>query len=148
MSNFRSFAPELDPDQDEITLTPFESHHLVTTNRAREGATVTIFDGAGTECEATLKVADRRSALLTPNVCRRAKHQDQQITLAVALIKGENFETLLRQATELGVTSIQPLITERTQIQIKNDSAKREKWSKHLVEACKQSGNPWLPDLK
>jgi 16S rRNA (uracil1498-N3)-methyltransferase len=147
MPDFRSFAPELCPEKDQIALTPFESHHLVTTNRAREDDTVVLFDGAGIECEAILKIANRRRAILTAARYRKVERSCLQITLAIALIKGKTFDTILRQTAELGVSCIQPLITERTQVQVKNSSAKREKWTQHLIEGCKQSGNPWLPNL-
>ena len=64
MRDFCSFAPELIL-KEEIALTPFESHHLVTTNRARAGDTVVLFDGTGNVCDAILKVADSRKAILT-----------------------------------------------------------------------------------
>jgi 16S rRNA (uracil1498-N3)-methyltransferase len=148
MPDFRCFAHELSTNTTAITLSSFESHHLVTTNRARSGDSVALFNGKGLECEATLEVADRRSAVLTTNQFFQNAKPAITITLAIAVIKGKTFESILRQATELGVACIQPLLTERTQVHINKDKAKQEKWTQYLIEGCKQSGNPWLPVLK
>jgi 16S rRNA (uracil1498-N3)-methyltransferase len=72
------------------------------------------------------------------------------IHLLPALIKAEPFEWLLEKAVELGATSIQPIITERTVIHL--DAAQTEKklakWRRHMVESAKQCHTPFVPELK
>jgi 16S rRNA (uracil1498-N3)-methyltransferase len=145
MSDLRCFSPGL--DSNEIILSPFESHHLVSTNRARQGDVVVLFNGNGLEWDATLVDANRKGARLVRDRSREFEPRASHITLAIALIKGKTFDTILRQATELGVFRIQPLVTERTQVQVKDIPSKLGKWRTQLVEGCKQSGNPWLPEL-
>lgn len=147
MSDFRSFASDLDLEQEVITLSAFESHHLVRTNRARQGDEVTLLNGSGLEWQARLEIADPRESRLKKILQTQHSRAKHQITLAIALIKGKTFDSILRQATELGVKRIQPIITRWTQVHIKDASLKREKWRQQLIEACKQSGNPWLPEL-
>ena len=91
--------------------------------------------------------ADRKQSTLKKEKLTQHPKPTLQVTLAVALIKGKTFDTILRQATELGVSRIQPLLTRWTQVQIKDAASKLEKWEQHLIEACKQSNNSWLPDL-
>ena len=147
MPDFRCYCPNLDPKSDQVTLSAFESHHLVATNRARKEDEVVIFNGAGLESVATLTEADRKQAVLIRKKNRMHSRPSRQIELAIALIKGKTFDIILRQATEMGVTSIQPLLTDHTQVQWKENPGKLEKWSAQLVEGCKQSGNPWLPKM-
>ena len=147
MSDFRSFAPDLDQEKSILSLSAFESHHLVGTNRARPGDEVVLFNGSGLEWQAKLEIADRHESTLKKISHIQHPKPSLQVTLAIALIKGKTFDTILRQATELGVTQIQPLNTRWTQVRIKDASAKAEKWNQQLIEACKQSGNPWLPKL-
>lgn len=147
MSDFRSYSPDLGLEKSTITLSPFESHHLVGTNRAKVGDEVILFNGAGLEWKARLEKADKRRSVLIKKEAIHNNRPTQNITLAIALIKGKTFDSILRQATELGVTRIQPLISQWTQVQIKNAESKCKKWQLQLVEACKQSGNPWLPTL-
>ena len=148
MSDFRSYAPDLDTATSEITLNPFESHHLLATNRARMGDEVVLFNGAGLESLARISTEDRRRCVLTTESFQQHPDPSVKITLAIAIIKGKTFDTILRQATELGVYKIQPLLTDWTQVQIKDADSKIAKWEQHLIEGCKQSGNPWLPRLE
>lgn len=148
MSDFRCYANDLNPSRDQIVLTPFESHHLVATNRARLGDQVVVFNGAGVEWDAKLTIADRKEAVLARIRTRVVENPKRKITLAIAVIKGKAFDTILRQSAELGVATLQPLLTERTEVKVKETASKFQKWQSHLVEGCKQSGNSWLPRLK
>ena len=68
--------------------------------------------------------------------------------MLIALTKGAKWDELIKPLTELGVNQI-TLFTERTEAKI--DSVKVEgkitKWRKLAIEARKQSGNPWLPQI-
>jgi 16S rRNA (uracil1498-N3)-methyltransferase len=147
MSDFRVFAPA--PVNGNITLPAGESHHLVTVNRARAGDTVVAFDGHGTEW--TCELADARKAGATLRVA--ATHTRAPlpcaITLAQALPKGGVMDDIVRHATELGAARIVPVETERTQVHLDGDRSdkKVEKWRVAALEAAKQCGNPFLPEI-
>lgn len=147
MAGFRSYSPDLAGMSNRVVLSKFESHHLITTKRARKGDTVVAFNGQGLEWETLLEKEDRKEAILVQKDMRNYPKPSRQVNLAIALVKGKTFDLILRQATELGATEIQPIETERTQIHIKDHEAKEEKWKAQLVEACKQSSNPWLPKI-
>ncbi len=148
MTDFRCYASPLDPDSETIELSPFESHHLVATNRARTGQQVIVFNGCGIEWDCSIEVAHRKRTILQKTAIRTIKRPELEVTLAIAITKGKTFDTILKQATELGITHIQPLETERTLVHVKDIPQKLEKWNTQLIEACKQSGNPWLPELR
>jgi len=59
-------------------------------------------------------------------------------------------DDIVRQATEVGVARIVPLLTERTQVHLESDRAEKkvEKWRTASIEAAKQCGNPWLPEIR
>jgi 16S rRNA (uracil1498-N3)-methyltransferase len=71
------------------------------------------------------------------------------ITLAQAIPKGKNMDLIVQKGTELGVSKIIPLISERTVIKIAADEAekKTEKWQQIVVEAGKQCGQSRLPEV-
>lgn len=58
-------------------------------------------------------------------------------------------DEIVRQATEIGAARIVPLLTERTQVHLDGDRAEKkvEKWRITAIEAAKQCGNPWLPEI-
>ncbi len=149
MSDFRAYCTPATAEPSEITLSPEESHHLVAVNRARLGDTVVAFDGRGTEwiCELT---ADRKqAAVLKVRFLQKAKRLPYEITLGQALPKGATMDAIVRKATEIGAIRIVPLESERTQVHFDADRSDRkiEKWQTAALEAAKQCGNPFLPEV-
>jgi 16S rRNA (uracil1498-N3)-methyltransferase len=149
MPDFRSFATVSDPDPREIILSPDESSHLVRVNRARRGDPVTVFDGKGSEWICRLMEEDRKSARLAVEQHRRTPPPACRVTLAQALPKGKTLDLIVRKATEIGVMEIAPLVTEHTEVRLDEarGEAKHGKWENAAVEAAKQSGNSYLPEI-
>jgi len=147
MSDFRVFAPA--PVQGTIALPPGESHHLVTVNRARAGDTVIAFDGQGTEWTCELTDARKSGATLRVTATHTRAPLRCAITLAQALPKGGVMDDIIRHVTELGAARIVPLTTERTQVHLDGDRSdkKTEKWRTAALEAAKQCGTPFLPEI-
>ena len=147
MSDFRVFAPS--PVNGTITLPAGESHHLVTVNRARAGDTVIAFDGQGTEWTCTLTDARKAGATLNVTATHTREPLPCAITLAQALPKGGVMDDIVRHATELGAACIAPIETERTQVHLEGGRSdkKIEKWRTAALEAAKQCGNPFLPEI-
>jgi 16S rRNA (uracil1498-N3)-methyltransferase len=71
-----------------------------------------------------------------------------RITLAQGVPKGKTMDWILEKATELGVARVVPLITRRTVVQCGEDGErKRLKWARTVLEACKQCGQNWMPEV-
>ena len=149
MPDHRVHVTQTEREPRTITLSPEESHHLVSVNRARTGETVVAFDGRGREWICELQVADRREAVLTVRFLQHAKPLPYEMTLGQALPKGGAMDAIVRKATEIGVVCIVPLESERTQVHLAGERSDRkvEKWESAALEACKQCGNPWLPTI-
>lgn len=147
MPDFRVFAPS--PATDIITLPAGESHHLVTVNRARTGDTVIAFDGKGIEWTCELIDARKAGATLRVTATHRRAPLPCAITLGQALPKGGVMDDIVRHATELGAACIAPLASERTQVHLEGERSdkKIEKWRTTALEAAKQCGNPFLPEI-
>lgn len=154
MPDFRVFFPQpvLTPlmAPAEIALPPEESHHLVNVNRARPGDPVVAFDGRGTEWTCRLdRVAGKKTAILRVESVATRPPLPCTLLLGQSLPKGGTMDDIVRQATELGATTILPLQTTRCEVHLDPDRAdkKLEKWRTVAVEAAKQCGNPWVPRL-
>lgn len=149
MPDFRAFAPHAGAADAAITLDADESHHLVTVNRCGRGDPVVAFDGRGREwlCECTDPA--RGAAVLAVRSTRQAAPLAGAITLAQALPKGTTMDDIVRQATELGAARVVPLASERTQVHLDGERAEKKaaKWRTAAVEAAKQCGNPWVPEI-
>lgn len=150
MPDFRVFCRPASPEAPELTLSPEESHHLIVVNRARRGDPVIAFDGLGTEWT-TIIASDRRNgAVLQVRRVDRRPPLPHRISLAQALPKGASMDAIVRKATEIGAAAVIPLETERTQVHLGGERSDRkvEKWQTAALEAAKQCGNPFLPDIR
>lgn len=72
------------------------------------------------------------------------------VTLCQAIPKGANMDLIIQKAVELGVSAIVPLITDRTIVRLnaREAEAKRQKWQRIALEACKQCGQNTLPAVE
>jgi 16S rRNA (uracil1498-N3)-methyltransferase len=139
MPDFRAYCVVNEREPAEIRLSADESHHLVTVNRARRGDTVVAFDGRGSEWICELSIDSKNAALLRVRFSQKTKPLPYEITLGQALPKGQFMDAIVRKATELGTARIVPLESEQDK--------KIEKWQCAALEAAKQCGNPWLPEV-
>jgi len=144
MAHTRVYCPQL--VEGTVKLSPEESHHAVVVRRRKAGDDVVLFDGAGGEAPGRVLRADRRA--MTVNLERITRHPPDlkvNLTLAVALGKAQRQSYVIEKCTELGVVAIRPLSTDRSVA--KPGPATLEKWKRRAVEAAKQSGRHWLPEI-
>ncbi len=149
MPDFRVYCQASDREPLEIRLSADESHHLVAVNRCARGDPVIVFDGRGHEWLTECTEPSKHAAVLHVRESRPARARAHEITLAQALPKGSTMDDIVRQATEVGTACIAPLFSERTQVHLDSDRAEKkvEKWRTAAIEAAKQCGNPWLPEI-
>jgi 16S rRNA (uracil1498-N3)-methyltransferase len=149
MPDFRAYSQSTEKAATEIRLGPEESHHLVVVNRCGRGDPVVVFDGRGNEWICECIDPAKTGAVLRVRESRPSPLRSHSITLGQALPKGSVMDDIIRQATEIGATQIVPLLSERTQVHLDGErqGRKLEKWRTTAIEAAKQCGNPWLPEI-
>lgn len=139
-------------DESNLKLEGDEFHHCVNVLRLQSGDPVVIFDGLGMEIQTSIKDISKKVAYLDLNNQERiiSPTRKTKIALAQAIPKGKNMDLIIEKGTELGVNHIYPFISERTIIRLnQSDSIKKqEKWQRVAIEACKQSGQNWLPKVE
>ncbi|HEX8397921.1 MAG TPA: 16S rRNA (uracil(1498)-N(3))-methyltransferase [Pyrinomonadaceae bacterium] len=146
----RFFAAPENFSEKEIRLNEDESRHLRDVLRLRVGEKVAVFDGAGNEFLCSIEQIERKSVslLILEKINAPSPESDLNLTLAVALLKGEKFDLVVQKATELGVKQILPLETARADVKIKDEkdvAKKLERWRRIALEAAKQSGRAVVP---
>jgi 16S rRNA (uracil1498-N3)-methyltransferase len=134
----------------DLVLTGSEAHHALHVLRVAPGERVTVLNGAGHEFSCTVRNQDREKLTLTVEEKRVAAPPAAQITLLQAIPKGKIIEAIIQKATELGAARIVPLLTERvaTRLDEREATRKTSKWQLIAIEAIKQCGNPWLPQVE
>jgi 16S rRNA (uracil1498-N3)-methyltransferase len=115
----------------------------------RTGDRATVFNGQGAEAEVELTVSPKGKVDLRMLATTKTIPLPAQVTLAQAVPKGKTMELIVEKATELGVHRIAPLLSERVVVRAGDEDAARKqaKWQRVAVEACKQSGQNWLPEV-
>jgi 16S rRNA (uracil1498-N3)-methyltransferase len=133
-----------------LSLTGREAHHALHVVRVRRGERVVVLDGEGLNCECQVEELARDQLSLKVLEKRLAAALAGQITLVQAIPKGKLFESIIQKATELGAFRIIPLLTERTVAKVNKADAheKVEKWRSVAIEAIKQCGSPWIPQIE
>ena len=125
-----------------------EAKHALKVMRLRVGEECEVFDGCGQAAVGRI-VATAGSSCLTLAGLRPLPPLPPVagITLALAIPKGSNMDLIVQKAVEMGVQRIIPLITERTIVRLdaREAAAKTTKWSRTVLEACKQCGVNSLP---
>lgn len=133
-----------------IELEPSAANHLAGVLRLGVGAALTLFNGQGGEYAATIQAIDRRRVRVAVGEHHaRELESALEITLAQGIAKGERMDYAIQKATELGVTRIVPLITERTNVRLAPErwEKKRQHWRGVIIAACEQCGRNRLPTL-
>lgn len=126
-------------DSDRVTLDGAEAHHLLHVMRAAVGEPVTLFDDSGAEFAVVVEELERSTVVLRI-VERRSIDRELPfpLTLGVALPKGDRQKWLVEKLTELGVTTLVPLGTERGVAQPTEGALDR--LHRAVIEAAKQCG--------
>ncbi len=124
-----------------------EFHHAVRVRRVRVGETVEIFDETGRTFEAVVETIGEDEATLRILSDLPSRESSLRLTVGLALIQPDKFELVLQKATELGVSRIVPVISERVEIKLERVEKKRERWEKIIGEAVKQCGRSVSPVL-
>ncbi len=133
---------------DALVLRGAEAHHCMDVMRGTVGSKIIVFNGAGVEAGAEiLEGATNREVPLKAHGVTRSAPLPARLILGQAIPKGKNMDLIIQKATELGAAEIIPFLSERTVVRLDPGEAekKREKWQRVALEACKQSGQNWMP---
>ena len=117
-----------------------QKHHLFKVFRAAAGDEVELLDGKGLRAFGTV---DENKNIIVNSVVKEER-RGAELHLVFALPRKNQLDLLLKQAAELGVAELHPVRFERSVSQ--GDCSDR--WTTLLEEACKQSKNPFLPEIK
>jgi 16S rRNA (uracil1498-N3)-methyltransferase len=146
----RFFLPPEECKSELLKLTDREAHHALDVLRIREKESVSVLDGAGNEFICEAQAAGRREVELRVLEKKVYPARSFRITLLQALPKGKVIESIIQKATELGMFRLVPLLSQRVVSHLDDGDADRkvEKWKQVAIEAIKQCGSPWLPEIE
>lgn len=145
----RFYIPPAEWNPAALRLTGSEAHHARSVLRMQPGDKAVLFNGHGREITAEvtsvsgreLELRKLHEAATPPLRCR--------IALGQAIPKGKNMDLIVQKAVEIGAAEIVPIISDRTIVRLDADDAaqKQSKWQTVAIEAAKQCGQNWLPEV-
>ncbi|GGC11097.1 ribosomal RNA small subunit methyltransferase E [Novosphingobium endophyticum] len=126
-----------------VTIEGGQAHYLSKVMRIAAGDAVILCDDETGEWACEVTAAGKRDVIVIPRERLRPREQVPDFTLCAALLKKPNFDLVLEKATELGVRSIQPVITRRCVA----DRLNAERARTIVTEAAEQCARTALPAI-
>jgi 16S rRNA (uracil1498-N3)-methyltransferase len=135
----------------EFSLPAQASEHVGHVLRMVAGDAVVVFNGDGADYQATIRSVGKREVVVTVDSSAVLNNESPlQLTLAQGVARGEKMDLIIQKATELGISRIVPLQTERSEVR-RLDPARAEKrlahWRAVVASACEQSGRARVPEV-
>lgn len=129
-----------------IDLDDDEAHHARVL-RVRDREEVEVFDSSAQNFAARVASVAKDRVSVEIVAAESSRERSVPLALALALIHPEKFELVLQKATELGVHSFVPIVSEHCEVRPERVAGKRERWRKIVLEAVKQSGRSRVPSI-
>ena len=139
------FCPLLPGPKGLVRVDAAEARHAATSRRQKTGEHVLLIDGRGRRAEAIIVAVDRSAMELRIESVERIVRPRPAIVLATAVAKGDRQSTLLDMATQMGIARYIPLLCDHGVV--KPDAHNVPRWRRICTQACKQSHNPYLPQI-
>jgi 16S rRNA (uracil1498-N3)-methyltransferase len=131
-----------------LALTGSAARHLSSALRMTAGQEITLFNGQGGEFAATLTSTAKSQVEVSIGDCREIDRESPlRLHLAIAVSRGERMDWIVQKATELGVTEITPLFSERTEVKLNGERLEKKlrHWQQVSISACEQCQRNRVP---
>ncbi|MFY9607433.1 MAG: 16S rRNA (uracil(1498)-N(3))-methyltransferase [Blastocatellia bacterium] len=150
MQRRRFYAPPDSKKGAVVVLSHQETRHLTRVLRLKPGDEAFVFDGFGREYRSLfLKVEEGCARLEVLEELLDAVESPLFVTLAQSLAKGEKFDLIVQKATELGISSIVPLLADQADFKLTDERWEKrlERWQRISIEALKQCGRRTIVEI-
>lgn len=134
-----------------IILDEFSSHHALRVMRVKVDDFLILFNGDGFEYRGRVSNINKKN--INVEILSKEKNNSESsinINLFQSISSNEKMDMVIQKATELGVSSIQPIFTSRSTIKLSMDRTKKRliHWKQVSISACEQSGRSKIPTIR
>lgn len=145
----RFFVQDAGAPGTTVVLSAEESAHATRVLRLRPGAAVGVFDGRGRELAGVVASVDRHVVVRLDAEVAAVPEPAVAITLAHAVLKGDKMDAVVRDAVMLGVATIRPIVSHRSETTVAAVERGRriERWRRVAVASAKQCGRAVVPEV-
>lgn len=131
-----------------VNLPESAAAHLSRVLRLREGDACIVFNGDGHDYRARIdSITKREVRVLIDEAAAVERESPLRIELLQGIARGEKMDLVLQKATELGVAGVRPLSSQRSEVKLDEDRARKRHahWQAVVASACEQSGRAAVP---
>lgn len=131
-----------------VALEGSAASHVTRVLRLRPGDALTLFNGQGGEYAGSIEKSQAGSVTVAiGEPCALERESPLRLTLAQGVSRGERMDLVVQKATELGVSALVPVLTERSVVRLDPQQAARKvaHWRAIAIAACEQSGRNRVP---
>jgi 16S rRNA (uracil1498-N3)-methyltransferase len=135
-------------NKETLTIDGEEARHILSVLRYGPGDEIDVVDGCGGKFHAAITKVSRNS--LEARILKRTEMKNEpgcHVALAQAVCRQERMDFLVEKATEIGISSIIPIMTEKGLIKV-SAGPKAERWRRIAIAAMKQSLRTVLPEIR
>ena len=150
MRSYRAYSSRPITIDEQCDLDDRVSHHLARVLRVKTGDRLSVFNGDGNNYQGAIVSATKHQvSVLIDSVEPADTESSLNTCLALAVSKGDRFEWAIKKATELGVTSVVPILSQRVDVRRSPErwQKKQEHWQQIVISACEQSGRAVVPEV-
>lgn len=138
----RIFLPVENP-QETIRIIGEKAHYVATVLRCRTGDILTVFNGRGVSYKTIIANITKKEVVSeVVSITKGGAEPSLDLTLIQGLLKGDKMDLVIQKTTELGISRVIPVVTERSQVR---STGKTMRWRKIAEEASRQSGRVNVP---
>lgn len=146
----RVYISDVPDGEVRLEVTGDDLHHLARVVRVRVGDEVSVFDGRGREWRALVDAVGRQTVQLRlDGEVTPVAEPPVAVTLAIGVLKGDQMDAVVRDATVMGVSTIVPLVTDHVSVSHRawRDDGARARWERVAIAAAKQCGRAVVPAI-
>lgn len=150
MANCRFYTPLPLALKASVVLSESATAHATRALRLNVGDAITLFNGDGLDyCGILSEVKKNQVVAYINSVIENHTESPLNITLLQGISSGERMDFTIQKTVELGVSAIQPILTERSVVKLSVDRAQKrvEHWQHIVHAACEQSGRAFVPPV-
>jgi 16S rRNA (uracil1498-N3)-methyltransferase len=133
-----------------LVLSGSAAGHLTRVLRLGPGAAITLFNGLGGEYAASIERVQGSEVSVAVGEHQPLERESPfPLTLAQGVSRGERMDLVVQKATELGVSRLVPVLTERSIVRLDEQQSDRKSshWRAIAIAACEQCGRNRLPEV-
>ena len=132
----------------EIELSDQVHNHLVKVLRMSAGQQICLFNGDGYDYQAELTTVEKRRSQVRVQTAELSQTESPlKMIVGQGISRGERMDWAIQKSTEIGISQITPLFTERSEVRLNAERQQKRArhWRQVAISACEQSYRSTLP---